>query len=151
MLVGAITRRHHDEVLAVLRSVDDATLSPARRAERLVRGMIAIHSVNPALHRVLLEGAPGSKDLQSAHDAFEVEYLRRYEALLASAAGRRKRLSDQIAAQVLSSAVAGAIHDAAQRGTLASPAMQQALLELVCAYLLGGKRAQRSASPSAPS
>ncbi len=137
VLIEAITLRHLDDVLAVLRTVDDNAMPPAQRVELLVDGMIAIHNTNPALHRLLLEEAPNSKALQSAHDLFEAEYLRRYEALVVSAGGRRKRLSDPAAAQVLSAAVAGAIHDAARRGALMSPAMRQELVKLVSAYLLG--------------
>jgi AcrR family transcriptional regulator len=140
VLIEAITRRHFDDVLAVLRTIDDDTMPLSQRVDRLVHGMIAIHSANPALHRALLEDAPSSKALQSAHDLFETEYLRRYEALVASAGGRRKRVADQAAAQVLSAAVAGAIHDAARRGTLTTPAMKQELVELVCAYLIGRQR-----------
>lgn len=135
-LIDAITRRHFDEVLAVLRTMDDDAMSLSQRAETLVHGMITIHGVNPALHSVLLDEAPSSAALQSAHDAFEAEYLRRYLALVTPTGGRRHQASDQAAAQVLSAAVAGAIHDAARRGTLATPALKQEIVTLVSAYLL---------------
>jgi AcrR family transcriptional regulator len=139
-LIDAITRRHFDEVLAVLRTMDDDAMSLSQRVETLVHGMITIHSVNPALHSVLLEEAPSSAALQSAHDAFEAEYLRRYLVLVTPAGGRRHQASDQAAAQVLSAAVAGAIHDAARRGTLATPALKQEIVTLVSAYLLTRQR-----------
>jgi AcrR family transcriptional regulator len=135
-LIDAITRRHFDEVLAVLRTMDDDAMSLSERVETLVHGMITIHGVNPALHSVLLDEAPSSAALQSAHDAFEAEYLRRYLALVTPTGGRRHQASDQAAAQVLSAAVAGAIHDAARRGTLATPALKQEIVTLVSAYLL---------------
>lgn len=93
------------------------------------------HSVNPALHRVLLEEAPSSTALQSAHDAFEAEYLRRYQVLVTAAGGRSDQASDQAAAQGLSAAVAGAIHDAARRGTLARPLLKREIIALAGAYL----------------
>jgi AcrR family transcriptional regulator len=135
-LIDAITRRHFDDVLAVLRTMDDDAMSPTERVEALVHGMITIHSVNPALHGVLLEEAPGSAALQSAHDAFEAEYLRRYQALVAPAGRRRHQASDRTAAQVLSAAVAGVIHDAARRETLATPVLKQEIVALVSGYLL---------------
>jgi len=139
-LIDAITRRHFDDVLAVLRTMDNDAMSLTERIETLVNGMITIHSVNPALHRVLLEEAPSSAALQSAHDAFEAEYLRRYQVLVRPAGGRRHQASDQAAAQVLSAAVAGAIHDAARRGTLATPILRQEMIALVRAYLLTRQR-----------
>ena len=141
VLIEAITRRHFDEVLGVLRTVDEDGLPLAQRIGLLVDGVIAIHNVHPALHRVLLEDAPLSASLQAAHEGFEAEYLRRYEMLIASAGAGREAASDQIAAQVLSAAVAGVIHDAAHRGTLSAPAMKQELMHLLRAYLLGRRRA----------
>jgi AcrR family transcriptional regulator len=134
-LIDAITRRHFDGVLAVLQTMDDDALSLTERVETLVHGMITIHSVNPALHRVLLEEAPSSTALQSAHDAFEAEYLRRYQVLVTAAGGRSDQASDQAAAQGLSAAVAGAIHDAARRGTLATPLLKREIIALAGACL----------------
>ncbi|MFM0504708.1 TetR/AcrR family transcriptional regulator [Paraburkholderia caffeinilytica] len=137
VLVQAITTRHFDEVLAVLRTIDDETMPFAWRVEQLVHGMIGIHNINPALHRVLLEKAPYIEGLKSAHDKFETEYLRRYTAMVAAAGKRRGRESVAVAAQVLSSAIAGVIHDAAHRGTLGTPILKRELVEMATAYLLG--------------
>ncbi|CAB3659912.1 Nucleoid occlusion factor SlmA [Paraburkholderia sediminicola] len=137
VLVVAITTRHFDEVLAVLRAIDDDTMPIAWRIEQLVHGMIGVHNINPALHRVLLEEAPYIEGLKPAHDKFETEYLRRYTAMVAAAGNRRGRESVAVAAQVLSSAVSGVIHDAAHRGTLGTPVLKRELVEMTTAYLLG--------------
>lgn len=122
-LVDAIRRRHFDEVLAVL---DRAT----HGVEALVDGMIAIHTVDPALHRVLLE-LPDPNGSEADHEVFQMEYLRRYEVVAAALGGRR----DPVVAQVLSSAVEGVIHNAARRGVLQSPEVRRELIRLVRGYL----------------
>ncbi|MFM0302138.1 hypothetical protein PQQ99_18630 [Paraburkholderia sediminicola] len=129
--------RHFDEILAVLRAIDDETMTLARRVEQLVDGMIGVHSINPALHRVLLEETPYVDGLRSAHDKFETEYLGCYTAMVVSTGKRRGRESVGMTAQVLSSAVAGVIHDAAHRGTLGTPILKRELVGMVSAYLLG--------------
>ncbi|WP_343715936.1 TetR/AcrR family transcriptional regulator [Inquilinus sp.] len=125
-LVDAIRQRHFDEVLAVLdRAADGGT-----PAEALVDGMIAVHSANAALHRVLLD-LPDPDGSGAAYRAFQAEYLRRYEAVVAALDGGR----DGIVAQVLSSAVEGVIHNAARRGVLQSPEVRRELTRLVLGYL----------------
>lgn len=124
-LVDAIRQRHFDEVLAVLdRAADGGT-----PAEALVDGMIAVHSANAALHRVLLD-LPDPDGSGAAWRAFQAEYLRRYEAVVALGGGR-----DGIVAQVLSSAIEGVIHNAARRGVLKSPEVRRELTRLVLGYL----------------
>jgi AcrR family transcriptional regulator len=137
VLVEAITARHFDEILAVLRAIGDGTMTLTRRVEQLVDGMIGVHSINPALHRVLLEETPYVEGLRCAHDKFETEYLGCYTAMVVSTEKRRGRKSVAMAAQVLSSAVAGVIHDAAHRGTLGTPILKRELVGMVSAYLLG--------------
>lgn len=122
-LVDAIRRRHFDEVLAVL---DRAT----HGVEALIDGMIAIHTVDPALHRVLLE-LPDPNGSEADHEVFQMEYLRRYEVVAAALGGRR----DPVVAQVLSSAVEGVIHNAARRGVLQSREVRRELIRLVRGYL----------------
>ncbi|MFM0730069.1 TetR/AcrR family transcriptional regulator [Paraburkholderia sediminicola] len=137
VLVEAIMGRHFDEILAVLRGIGDETMTLARRVEQLVDGMIGVHSINPALHHVLLEEAPYVEGLSSAHDTFETEYLGCYTAMVVSTGKRRGRESVAMAAQVLASAVAGVIHDAAYRGTLRKPILKRELVGMVSAYMLG--------------
>ena len=65
------------------------------------------------------------------------EYLRRYQGVIASAAGKANPERDEIAGRVLSGAVAGVVHSAARHGELDSPALRAELIELVCSYLRG--------------
>ena len=146
ILSEAITARHFDEILAVLRPIGDEALSLTRRVEQLVDGMIGVHSINPALHRVLLEEAPRVRGPKSVHDRFEAEYLRCYAALIAQPDedDARNRESADAAAQVVSAAVAGVIHDAAHRGTIGLPVLKRELVDMVEAYLLRRRRRGRA-------
>jgi AcrR family transcriptional regulator len=140
VLANAIRQRHFDDVLLVLKAINDDGKPISERIEHLIAGMIAIHSVNPALHRVLMEDAPASEARRVAHDQFEAEYLRCYAMLVGCAGRKRPNPSDRIAAQVLSAAVAGAIHDAAHNGNLALPSFKQEIVQLVRAYLQERRR-----------
>jgi AcrR family transcriptional regulator len=144
-LIEAVRRRHFDDVLAALRTADDNAKPLPQRIECIVQAMIGLHSRNPAVHGVLLEEAPRSRESKMAHEEFEAEYLSRYEALIA--AGRRTPVSAsrKIAAQVLSAAIAGVVHDAARRGTLNSPALKHELVEMVSAYLCRRPRTRSAA------
>jgi AcrR family transcriptional regulator len=133
-LVAAIRRKHFDDVLAVLQQAGENRISPEQRVDGLVQGMIAVHGLDPALHRVLLD-LPDPEGSQSAYDDFQAEYLRRYGAVVAAWRHGRDGGADGIVAQVLSSAVEGVIHNAARRGMLASPALKRELTRLVCCYL----------------
>jgi AcrR family transcriptional regulator len=139
VLVEAITRRHFDDVLRVLQAIA-ADKPTNERAESLVAGMIAIHSLNPALHRILMEETPISAATRAAHDQFEAEYLRRYEILVSGVGSKHPDAAEQAAAQVLSAAVAGAIHDAARRGSLLTCTLKQEIILLVRAYLRERRR-----------
>jgi AcrR family transcriptional regulator len=133
-LIEAVRRRHFEEVLAVLHAAAEDRTPRKRRIAALVDGMIAVHSRYPAAHRVLLEEVPRSKDTRDVHDLFEAECRNGYEALfIVNSSGSADRVS--IAAQVLAGAVAGAVHEAARRGTLASPAFRQEFVILVESFL----------------
>jgi AcrR family transcriptional regulator len=144
-LVDAIMQRHFDSVLAVLRSVDASEQGSSKKAQELVRGMIAVHQIDPALHRVLLEEMPLRGKLKAIHEEFNMESLRRYQALIAAGAKGRESTCDEIAAQVLSAAVKGVIHDATINGTLELPNLRDELVNLVSGFLL--KRKAKSARP----
>jgi len=135
VLVEAITRRHFDDVLNVLREIDGGELPLEVRTERLVAGMIEIHGSNPRLHQVLLRDAAASNELYATHIEFEAEYFRRYESFVGAARGRGDELDRKKVAEVLSSAIAGVIHDAAARGTLGSEQLRQELIAIVLAYV----------------
>ncbi|MBN8888614.1 MAG: TetR/AcrR family transcriptional regulator [Rudaea sp.] len=137
-LAEAIRRRHLDAVLAAL-SVsggDDEGLTLERRVARLIDGVVAAHSVNQALHHVLLDEVPLTP--RSSQDAFEIEYLQRYQTIVAAGSGRRA--GGELAARVLSAAVEGVVHAAARRGELGSPALKAELGKLVSAYLRSRSR-----------
>jgi len=132
-LVEAVRRRHFDEVLAVLRAATDDKVTRAHRIEALVDGMIAVHSRYPAAHRVLLEESPRAEDARVTHDRFDVECRAAYEALVK--ANSRSATDVSVAAQVFAGAIAGAVHEAARRGTLESPILREEIVTLVKSYL----------------
>ena len=141
-LVEAVRSRHFQDVLTALRAADDPGKSPAQRIEAVVEGMISVHSRNPAVHHTLLEETPRSRASKAAHDEFETEYMRRYEALISTSRRARRFAHPSIAAQVLSAAIAGVVHDAARRGTLGSPALKQELVHMITAYLCKSRRTE---------
>jgi AcrR family transcriptional regulator len=134
-LAEAIRERHLGAVLAVLPDPDAwvGAIPIATRVAQVIDGVIAIHSGNQRLHRVLLDEVPLAA--RTRDDAFEVEYLRRYRALILSDAQRPADPRDAIAAQVLAAAVEGTVHAAASRGKLGVPEVRRELNGLVCAYL----------------
>lgn len=134
-LVEAIRRRHFDEVLAVLRKAMAGDLPLPQRAEALVEGMIDAHNINPELHRVLLDEAPGHDGSRLAHDAFLAEYQSHYRDFVATHRSRRNDPSDDVLAQLLSGAVEGVIHSAARKRMLGSPELKQELVRMICSYL----------------
>jgi AcrR family transcriptional regulator len=127
-LVAAIRLRHFDEVLAVVDAAAAAERLP-ERIERLVAGMLAVHSVYPELHRAIVDEAAGDPAARAAHVAFERAYWRGYRRLLG-----RARTGEQ-AAFVLSAAIEGVVHDAARRGVLRQAATQAELTRLALAYV----------------
>ena len=133
-IAEAIRQRHLDEVLVALAGPGEeepATLD--RRVARFVDGVIAAHSIDQVLHRVLVDEVPLAP--RSAYPEFEAEYQRRYRALVAESAGPDPDADGDTAARMLSSAVEGAVHAAARRGDLETPAMRTELVRLVLAYL----------------
>lgn len=139
-LVEAIRRRHFEEVLAVMRKAMAGELPLPQRAEALVQGMIDAHNVNPELHRVLLDEAPGHDGSRLAHDAFLAEYQAHYKAFVAAHRYDRSGPSDDVLAQLLSGAVEGVIHSAARKHVLGSPELKQELVRMICSYLSNGDR-----------
>jgi AcrR family transcriptional regulator len=134
-LAEAIRARHLDAVLAVL--PDPAERGDAIRLEtrvaQVIDGIITIHCADQRLHRVLLDEVPLAQ--RASLEAFEVEYLRRYQALILPGAQRPATPCDAIAARVLASAVEGVVHAAASRGELGEPEVRREINGFVCAYL----------------
>ncbi|HTV94383.1 MAG TPA: TetR/AcrR family transcriptional regulator [Steroidobacteraceae bacterium] len=134
-LVEAVRQRHFDEVLAVLGTAADQNLARPRRVAALVEGMIGVHGRYPAAHRVLLEEVPRGDDARPRHDRFARILQQRYEAIVAGHAGPISEERRRVVAHVLSSALAGVVHDAAGRGTLHSDSLRRELMALVDSYL----------------
>jgi AcrR family transcriptional regulator len=133
-LVEAILRRHFDDVLSALRFADEQA-SRIERIKGLVSGMISAHSNHPSLHRVLLEEVPRGKIAKSIQQNFEREYWRFFTKLITANEVSGANPRSLVRAQVLSAAIAGAVHDASRKGTLRSPDFEQELVRLVDAYL----------------
>jgi AcrR family transcriptional regulator len=142
-LAETIRQRHLVTVLSVLPDPDgrDGSMSPERRVAKLVDGVIAAHSTHQKLHRVLLDEVPLAR--RSSYEAFEAEYLRRYQVLIDASSKRASHADGSMAAQVLAGAVEGAVHAAARYGRLDSPELKFELNDLICAYL-GEQRRQLS-------
>jgi AcrR family transcriptional regulator len=134
-LAEAIRARHLRTVLAVLPDPDahDRAQPLAIRVAQVIDGVIAIHSSDQRLHRVLLEDVPLAA--RGSDQAFEAEYLRRYQALLPGDAGQPANPGNLVAARMLAAAVEGTVHAAASRGELAQPEVRRELNGMVCAYL----------------
>ncbi|HEX7866405.1 MAG TPA: TetR/AcrR family transcriptional regulator [Variovorax sp.] len=141
-IAEAIRERHLDEVLVALSGSgegDNQAVPLDQRVERFVDGVIAAHSIDQALHHVLVDEVPLAA--RSSYPEFEAEYQRRYRALVASSANAGRAAhdddsnEDETAARMLSSAVEGVVHAAARRGDLGLPALRSELVRLVLAYL----------------
>jgi AcrR family transcriptional regulator len=134
-LVAAIRHRHLDDSMSVMRRVRADGLSPEEFAGRLVEAVVAIHSVHPGLHRVLLDEAPSSEDYRDPGSDFEIEYLSYYARAVATYRQRQPNAADHATGRVLSDAIDGVIHNAARRGGIDDPAMQKDLARLVALCL----------------
>lgn len=141
-LAEAIRQRHLAAVLAALswgghEDNEDKAVTTSQQAalltEGLINGIIAAHTINPALHRVLLDEVPPAQRLDD--DAFEKEYQGRYLAFIKAVCGKEKQDNARFAARVLSAAVEGVVHMAARRGQLASPALRKELQCVVLGYV----------------
>ncbi|WP_215905678.1 TetR/AcrR family transcriptional regulator [Thalassospira sp. TSL5-1] len=134
-LIDAIRERHLADCLSVLRNVT-ATAKPLPVfVEELVSNIIAIHSINPGLHRVLLDEAPFSDTFRNPDSAFEQEYLGYYERAVCSYQSSKDTVSAQLGARIISDAIDGVIHNAARRGTLNQPEIKHQLVKMIIAYI----------------
>lgn len=134
-LVDAIRRRHMDDSMAVMRNVRADSVSPKAFAAELVQAVVAAHSVNPGLHRVLLDEAPSSEEYRNPHTKFEIEYLSYFTQAVAVYRKRSATEADKVSGQVISDAIDGVIHNAARRGGIDDPAMHGELVRLVSLFL----------------
>lgn len=137
-LVDAIRRRHLDDSLAAVR---DARLEGQTRAdfvERLVSNVIAAHSINPGLHRVLLDEAPGLDAYRDQNSRIEAEYLAQYASAAAAFRAGKTTTPDAMAGLVLSDVIDGIVHNAARRGMLRDPCIRHELIRMISLYLAEG-------------
>nr|WP_137132573.1 TetR/AcrR family transcriptional regulator [Rhizobium sp. FY34] len=144
-LVDAIRHRHLDDSMAVMRSIRADALSSAEFAAQLVPAVVAAHSVYPGLHRVLLDEAPSSEEYRNPHSEFEIEYLSYYTQAVATYRKRSPTEADRIAGRVISDAIDGVIHNAARRGYIDDPVMQNELVHLVRLYLSDDRATKNTA------
>jgi AcrR family transcriptional regulator len=134
-LAETIRQRHLGSVLDAL-SISGEWNESGTLDERvvcLIDGVIAVHSINHALHRVLLDEVPLAA--RSNYADFEREYQRRYRVVIESSSKTRDPARDDVAGRVLAAAVEGVVHAAARSGELDSPVLKVELIALVCAYL----------------
>lgn len=133
-IVEAVRHRHLEDCLSVMKRVAERQQSLAKFVEELVTGMIAVHSIHPGLHKVLLDDAPSHEGMNDPNSAFEQEYLGLYAAAIAAHMAGSKAES-RTAALIVSDAIDGIIHNAARRGELQSPKVRREMIALVHAYL----------------
>ncbi|RKP53305.1 TetR/AcrR family transcriptional regulator [Pararobbsia silviterrae] len=134
-LAEAIRQRHLQTVLAALSDASDSRepVTLDQRVGLLVDGVIAAHSIDPALHRILLDEVPLVS--RENFEAFESEYQRRYRLVVASSLDRRDTSDIEVAGRVLAAAVEGVVHAASRQGNLASAALKQELFHMIRGYL----------------
>lgn len=134
-LIDALRNRHLEDCRTVLTRVLEHDLPLALFIEELVDGIIAIHSVHPGLHRVLLDEAPTSEVFRDPDSAFEREYLGYYCAIVCKYHTDQTDADTQIKGIVLSDAIDGVVHNAARRATLQTLGVRNELVRLIQSYL----------------
>lgn len=134
-LVEAIRHRHIEDCLAVMERLAEGGQPLTQFAEGLVRDLIAVHSIHPGLHRVLLDDAPSAEAFRNPQDAFEVAYLANYAKAVGHYRSGKAAAPNEVVAGILSDAIDGVIHNAARRGTLQNPEVAAELVRLVTSYL----------------
>jgi AcrR family transcriptional regulator len=132
-LIGAVGRQHFNHALEELRRSFSGRSGPRRLIDDFVQAMVAVHSIDPWLHRVLLN-SPAPAEARAARAAFQTEYLSRYRAVVQAYRGRHETTNETVV-QILSAAVEGVIYDANRGEILTTSELKKALVELVCGYL----------------
>ena len=134
-LIEAILGRHFDDCRLVMKNALEGEKSLSLFVEDLIDGIIAIHSVNSSLHRVLLNEAPRSETFRDPHSAFEREYLGYFRAAVAKYRTSEGTASDRIVGMIVSDAIDGVVHNAARRGTLQTVEVRNELVRMITSYL----------------
>ncbi len=136
-LIEAIRDAHLEDCRRVLKKAIQGEKPLALFAEELVDDIIAIHSVNPGLHRVLLDEAPMSESFRDPSSAFETEYLGYFHAAVVKHRINKDGATDEMVGVILSDAIDGVVHNAARRGALQTAPIRNALTTMIVAYLSG--------------
>jgi AcrR family transcriptional regulator len=136
-LIEAIRTRHLDDCLSTLKIAVEGEKPLSVFVEQLVDGIIAIHSVNPGLHRVLLDEAPSFDSFRDPNSAFEKEYLSCYSAAVVKYRRSKERSKDETVGMIISDAIDGVVHNAARRGTLQAAEVRNELVKMITSYLWG--------------
>jgi AcrR family transcriptional regulator len=144
-LIEAILDRHFDDCRSVMKNALEGRKPLSRFVNELIDGIIAIHSVNPSLHKVLLDEAPRSETFRDPHSAFEKEYLGYFCAAAAKYRTSKGIASDRTVGTIVSDAVDGVVHNAARRGTLQTVEVRNELVRMITSYMKNAGASARSA------
>jgi AcrR family transcriptional regulator len=136
-LIETIRDRHLEDCRAVLKKAMRGKRPLSLFVEELVDDIIAIHSINPGLHRVLLDDAPSSEKFRDPNSAFEKEYLGYYQAAVAKYRTGKKRAIGETMGMIISDVIDGVVHNAARRGKLQTAEVRNELVKMITFYLRG--------------
>ena len=134
-LIEAIRDRHLDDCLAGLARATAGKKPLATFVGELIDTIVAMHSIHPGLHRVLLDEAPSPEGFRDPESAFEKAYLGYFRRAVSTYAARAGRMPEEASAMILSDAIDGVIHNAARRGTLQNPDVRNELVRMIEAYM----------------
>lgn len=134
-LIEAILDRHFDDCRLVMKNALEGEKSLSLFVEELIDGIIAIHSVNAGLHRVLLDEAPRSETFRDPHSAFEREYLGYFRTAITKYRTRAGTASDRTVGMIVSDAIDGVVHNAARRGTVQMVEVRNELVRMITSYM----------------
>ncbi|EPL6456962.1 MULTISPECIES: TetR/AcrR family transcriptional regulator [Providencia] len=135
-IAEAIRKRHLDEILRVLPDIkeQEEPVSLEQHIGQLIDGLIALHSTNQNLHRILIHEVPLAP--REFYDTFEREYHRRYEVIIRAAAPSNDTKTDYlVAARILADALEGIVHSASRRNELMSPIIKKEMMKMIMSYL----------------
>lgn len=133
-LAEAIRQQHLDAILQVLDTCDRQNPGDqlTEKVEKLIDGVVAVHLINPDLHRILLDEVPLSG--RNAHQNFERLYADYYLNFTAQILGEDSPRKE-VASKILASTIEGVMHNAARHRELKCPKIRQELIMLICSYL----------------
>lgn len=134
-LVTAIRARHLEDCRTVLKRAAESDRPLPLLIGELVDDIIAIHSMHPGLHRVLLDEIPNVEAFRDPESDFEKEYLGYFGTLVTKHRKDGKRVSSRTIGVIMSDAIDGVVHNAARRGDLQSADIRSELVRILLSYL----------------